>query len=399
MQCTRKIDDDLYWVGSEERKYSLFENIIPINGISYNSYLLLDEKTVLLDTVDYSVSRQFLENLKYRLNGRKLDYLIVNHMEPDHSSAIEEVILRYPDVKIIGNIQTSKMLKQFFNFDVDSSMQIVKDDETISTGKHNLKFIFAPMVHWPEVMFTYDETSKILFSADAFGTFGALNGNLFNDDSDFEKCYLNNARRYYCNIVGKYGMQVQSALKKLNGTEVKKICPLHGPIWRDNISYIIEKYNKWSKYEPEDKSIIIIYSSVYGDTENVANILANKLSEKGIKNIKVFDSSNTDFSILVSESFRCSNIAILSTTYNLEVFPKIAEYIDHIRRMNLQNRTISIIENATWAPGVSKSIKEQLSKMKNMNVLEKNLSIKSSIKDEQENDLNNIVDEIVSTLK
>ena len=255
------------------------------------------------------------------------------------------------------------------------------------------------MVHWPEVMFTYDETSKILFSADAFGTFGALNGNLFNDDSDFEKCYLNNARRYYCNIVGKYGMQVQSALKKLNGTEVKKICPLHGPIWRDNISYIIEKYNKWSKYEPEDKSIIIIYSSVYGDTENVANILANKLSEKGIKNIKVFDSSNTDFSILVSESFRCSNIAILSTTYNLEVFPKIAEYIDHIRRMNLQNRTISIIENATWAPGVSKSIKEQLSKMKNMNVLEKNLSIKSSIKDEQENDLNNIVDEIVSTLK
>ncbi len=399
MQCTRKIDDDLYWIGSEERKYSLFENIIPINGISYNSYLLLDEKTVLLDTVDYSVSRQFLENLKYRLNGRKLDYLIVNHMEPDHSSAIEEVILRYPDVKIIGNIQTSKMLKQFFNFDVDSSMQIVKDDETISTGKHNLKFIFAPMVHWPEVMFTYDETSKILFSADAFGTFGALNGNLFNDDSDFEKCYLNNARRYYCNIVGKYGMQVQSALKKLNGTEVKKICPLHGPIWRDNISYIIEKYNKWSKYEPEDKSIIIIYSSVYGDTENVANILANKLSEKGIKNIKVFDSSNTDFSILVSESFRCSNIAILSTTYNLEVFPKIAEYIDHIRRMNLQNRTISIIENATWAPGVSKSIKEQLSKMKNMNVLEKNLSIKSSIKDEQENDLNNIVDEIVSTLK
>lgn len=399
MQCTRKIDDDLYWIGSEERKYSLFENIIPINGISYNSYLLLDEKTVLLDTVDYSVSRQFLENLKYRLNGRKLDYLIVNHMEPDHSSAIEEVILRYPDVKIIGNIQTSKMLKQFFNFDVDSSMQIVKDDETISTGKHNLKFIFAPMVHWPEVMFTYDETSKILFSADAFGTFGALNGNLFNDDSDFEKCYLNNARRYYCNIVGKYGMQVQSALKKLNGTEVKKICPLHGPIWRDNISYIIEKYNKWSKYEPEDKSIIIIYSSVYGDTENVANILANKLSEKGIKNIKVFDSSNTDFSILVSESFRCSNIAILSTTYNLEVFPKIAEYIDHIRRMNLQNRTISIIENATWAPGVSKSIKEQLSKMKNMNVLEKNLSIKSSIKDEQENELNNIVDEIVSTLK
>ena len=303
MQCTRKIEDDLYWIGSEERKYSLFENILPIHGISYNSYLLLDEKTILLDTVDYSVSKQFLENLEYKLGGKKLDYLIVNHMEPDHSSVIEEVVLRYPEVKIIGNMQTAKMLKQFFNFDVDSKMQIVKDGEKLSTGKHNLKFIFAPMVHWPEVMFTYDETSKILFSADAFGTFGPLNGNLFNDDTDFEKTYLNKARRYYTNIVGKYGMQVQNTLKKLEGTEINKICPLHGPIWRNNLSYILEKYDKWSKYEPEDKSIIIIYSSVYGNTENVANILANKLSEKEIKNIRVYDASNTDVSILVSESF------------------------------------------------------------------------------------------------
>ena len=399
MQCTRKIEDDLYWIGSEERKYSLFENILPIHGISYNSYLLLDEKTILLDTVDYSVSKQFLENLEYKLGGKKLDYIIVDHMEPDHSSVIEEVVLRYPEVKIIGNMQTAKMLKQFFNFDVDSKIQIVKDGETLSTGRHNLKFIFAPMVHWPEVMFNYDETSKILFSADAFGTFGALNGNLFNDDTDFEKMYLNKARRYYANIVGKYGMQVQNTLKKLEGTEIKKICPLHGPIWRNNLSYILEKYDKWSKYEPEDKSIIIIYSSVYGNTENVANILANKLSEKEIKNIRVYDVSNTDVSILVSESFRCSNIAIISTTYNMEVFPKISEYIDHIRRMNLQNRTISVIENATWAPGISKTIKEQISKMKNMKILEETLSIKSSIKYDQEEELSRIADSIASTLK
>ena len=399
MQCTRKIEEDLYWIGSEKRNYSLFENILPIHGVSYNSYLLLDEKTVLLDTVDHSVSKQFLENLEYKLDGKKLDYLIVNHMEPDHSSVIEEVILRYPDVKIIGNMQTAKMLKQFFDFDVDSKMQIVKDGEILSTGKHNLKFVFAPMVHWPEVMFTYDETSKILFSADAFGTFGALNGNLFNDDLDFEKTYLNKARRYYANIVGKYGMQVQNALKKLEGTEINKICPLHGPIWRNNLSYILEKYEKWSKYEPEDNSVVIIYSSVYGNTENVANVLANKLSQKEIKNIKVYDASNADVSILVSESFRCSNIAIISTTYNMEVFPKIAEYIDHIRRMNLQNRTISIIENATWAPGISKSIKDQISQMKNMKILEETLSIKSSIKYEQEEKLNKIVEDIATDLK
>lgn len=399
MQCTRKIEEDLYWIGSEKRNYSLFENILPIHGVSYNSYLLLDEKTVLLDTVDHSVSKQFLENLEYKLDGKKIDYLIVNHMEPDHSSVIEEVILRYPDVKIIGNMQTAKMLKQFFDFDVDSKMQIVKDGEILSTGKHNLKFVFAPMVHWPEVMFTYDETSKILFSADAFGTFGALNGNLFNDDLDFEKTYLNKARRYYANIVGKYGMQVQNALKKLEGTEINKICPLHGPIWRNNLSYILEKYEKWSKYEPEDNSVVIIYSSVYGNTENVANVLANKLSQKEIKNIKVYDASNTDVSILVSESFRCSNIAIISTTYNMEVFPKIAEYIDHIRRMNLQNRTISIIENATWAPGISKSIKDQISQMKNMKILEETLSIKSSIKYEQEEKLNKIVEDIATDLK
>ena len=400
MQCVRKIEEDIYWVGSEDRKQQLFENILPVyNGVSYNSYLLLDEKTVLLDTVDDSVGKQFLENVEYCLNGRNLDYIIVNHMEPDHSAIIEEMILKYPEVKLIGNMQTAKMLKQFFNFDVDSKIEIVKEGDTLNTGNHTLKFIFAQMVHWPEVMFTYDETSKILFSADAFGTFGALNGNLYNDDTDYEKTYLNSMRRYYCNIVGKYGFQVQNVFKKLDGMEIKKICPLHGPVWRSNIEYIMDKYNTWSKYEPEEKAVLVVYSSVYGNTENVANVLTNKLSECGVKNIKAYDVSHVDVSKLVAESFRCSNIVIISTTYNMGVFPKIEEYIEHIKRMNLQNRTVSIIENSTWAPGISKVIKERISEMKDMKILDSGLTIKSSIKDEQEAELDKVAQEIIESLK
>ena len=400
MKCVRRIEEDLYWIGSEDRRIKLFENIIPIqNGVSYNSYIIMDEKTVLLDTVDYSVGKQFLENLEFVLNGKKLDYLIINHMEPDHSSIISEIVLRYPEVKLIGNMQTAKMLKQFFDFDVDSRMQVVKENDTLNTGKHNLKFIFAQMVHWPEVMFTYDESTKNIFTADAFGTFGALNGNLFNDDVDYEKTYLSDARKYYCNIVGKYGMQVQNVFKKLEGIEINKICPLHGPIWRSNLAYILEKYNKWSKYEPEDKNVMIVYSSVYGNTENVSNILANKLSEREIKNIKVYDVSNTEVSDLVAESFRCSNIVIISTTYNMGVFPKIEEYIDHIKRMGLQNRTVSIIENSTWAPGIHKIIKEELLQMKGMNILEEDLAIKSSIKDDQEDGLEKVAESIYKSMK
>ena len=399
MHCVRKVEENLYWVGAEDRRLNLFENIYPIpKGVSYNSYLLLDEKTILLDTVDYSAGKQFLENIEYVLKNRNLDYLVINHMEPDHSSIIEEIVKKYPEVKLIGNMQTAKMLKQFFNFDVDSKIQIVKENDTLNIGKHTLKFIFAPMVHWPEVMFTYDETSKILFSADAFGTFGTLDGNLFNDDTDFEKVYLDEARRYYTNIVGKYGIQVQNVFKKLQDVEIKKICPLHGPIWRNNLSYILNKYDKWSKYLPEDKSIMIVYSSIYGNTENVANIVANKLGEKDIKNIKVYDVSNIEVSELVSESFRCSNIVIVASTYNMGLFPKMEEYIDHIKRENLQNRTISIIENSTWAPGISKIVKEKFSEMKNMNILEENLAIKSSIKEEQLEQLDNIVDSIAKSL-
>ena len=396
MHCTRKIKEDLYFIGSEDRRLNLFENMFPIpNGVSYNSYLLVDEKTVLLDTVDYSVGKQFLENLDYVLNGRNLDYLIINHMEPDHSSIIKTIVKKFPNVTIIGNMQTIKMLKQFFEFNEEPNIQIVKENDTLNTGNHILRFIFAPMVHWPEVMFTYDETSKMLFSADAFGTFGALNGNIFNDDTNFEKEYLDEARRYYTNIVGKYGMQVQNIFKKLENTEIKMICPLHGPIWRNNLPYILDKYDKWSKYLPEEKSIIILYSSVYGNTENLANIVANKLAENGIKNLKVYDVSNTDNSILVSESFRCSHIVLLSTTYNMGIFPKMKEYISDIKRMNLQNRTFAIIENSTWSPGISNKIRDKIQEMQNMTVLDDVFAIKSSLKSDQMECLNSFINNIV----
>ncbi len=401
MQCVRKINEDMYWIGAEDRRLALFENLFPIpRGIAYNSYLIKDEKNVLIDTVDYSVGRQFLDNLKYALNGQKLDYLIVNHMEPDHCSLIEELIYKYPEMKIICNTQTIRMIKQFYNFDVDSKVEIVKEGQIFKTGKHEFQFIMAPMVHWPEVMVTYDMTDKILFSADAFGSFGALNGNLFNDDIDFEKEWLSDARRYYTNIVGKYGPQVQNLLKKASNIEIKMICPLHGIIWRNNLEYIIEKYDKWSKYEPEKNSVLIVYSSIYGNTENVVNTLSNYLGENGIKEIAVYDSSNTDVSQLVSESFKYSNIVIAATTYNLGVFPAIENYLVDIKRLNLQNRTISIIENSTWVPGiVTKEVKNILSEMKNMEVLENTFSIKSSAKDNEYEYIKNIGDEIIKDLK
>lgn len=401
MQCVRKVKEDIYWIGAEDRRLNLFENLFPIpKGIAYNSYLIKDNKNVLIDTVDYSVGRQFLENLKYVLQGENLDYLIVNHMEPDHCSLIEELIYKYPEMKIVCNNQTIRMIKQFYNFDVDRRVEIVKEGQTFTTGKHEFQFVMAPMVHWPEVMVTYDMTDKILFSADAFGSFGALNGNLFNDDIDFEKDWLPDARRYYTNIVGKYGLQVQNLLKKASSLPIDMICPLHGVIWRNNLEYIIEKYDKWSKYEPEENSVLIVYSSVYGNTENVVNTLSNYLGQNGIKNIAVYDSSSTDVSYLVAESFKYSNIVIAATTYNLGLFPAMEQYILDIKRQNLQNRTIAIIENSTWVPGiVTKEVTKVLEEMKNMEILENTLSIKSSAKDDDYIYIKNIGDEIINSIK
>ena len=297
MHNVRKINKDYYWVGASDRRLELFENIMPLTkGVSYNSYLLLDDKTVLFDTADSTVSRQFIENVQYILNGRSLDYLIVNHMEPDHCSVIEDIVLRHPNLKLIGNTKTLQMIKQFFDFDAESRFIAVAEGETFSTGNHTLTFVMAPMVHWPEAMMTYDVEEKMLFSADAFGTFGALNGNIFNDEVNFDKDWISEARRYYTNIVGKYGNPVQAVLKKAATIDIQMICPLHGPIWRNDFGYLLDKYNKWSTYTPEDNAVMVVYGSMYGNTEATANVLMTKLSEEGVKNIVAYSVSNTHVS-------------------------------------------------------------------------------------------------------
>ena len=384
MHNTRKISRDYYWVGASDRRLELFENVMPITkGVSYNSYLLMDEKTVLLDTADSSVSRQFLENVQYVLNGRVLDYLIVNHMEPDHCSIIEDIVLRYPNLKIIGNAKTLQMINQFFDFDVDSRFVAIKEGDTFSTGSHTLQFVMAPMVHWPEAMFTYDIEEKILFSADAFGTFGALNGNIFNDEINFEKDWLDEARRYYTNIVGKYGNPVQAALKKAGTIDIQMICPLHGPIWRNNLGYILDKYVKWSTYEPEDKAVMLVYGSMYGNTETAVNVLATKLAEAGVKNIVTYSVSNTHVSHLIAEAFRCSHIVLAAPTYNSGLFTPMENFLMDLKAHGLQKRTFAFIENGTWAPTAACQMMSIVGEMKDSRIIDETLTLRSSMKESQ----------------
>lgn len=398
MYCVRNVTDDIVWIGSSDRRINLFENIFPVpKGVSYNSYLIKDEKTVLMDSVDHSVSRVFLENLEYALDGRKLDYVVINHMEPDHCAVYSDILLRYPDVKLVGNAKTFQMFNQF-NANVKYDCIVVKEGDTLETGKHTLSFVMAPMVHWPEVMFTFDASTGTLFSADAFGTFGALNGTIFADEVDFDRDWLDDARRYYTNIVGKFGAQVQAVLKKASTLDIKTICPLHGPIWRENLGYFIDKYDKWSKYEAEEKGVMIAYASMYGNTENMANALAFTLANKGVKNIRVYDVSVTHISELISESFKYSNIVIASPTYNGGVYPIMENYINDMKALNLQNRTVAIMDNGTWAATAGKKVAEAVSTMKNMTVIEKVFSVKSSMNSTNENELNEFADEIIKTI-
>ena len=410
MHCVKKVTDDLYWIGGSDRRLALFENVYPIpRGVSYNSYVLLDEKTVLLDTVDASISGLFFENLEYVLNGRTLDYLIVNHMEPDHCAIIGDVVRRYPDVKLVCNAKTVPMLKQFFDFPVEDRTVIVKEMDTLCTGKHTFAFVMAPMVHWPEVMVTYDSTDKamvsydtvdkILFSADGFGTFGAINGNLFADEVNFERDWLDDARRYFINIVGKYGVQVQNLLKKAATLEIKMICPLHGPIWRENLGWFIEKYDTWSSYKPEDQAVMIAYASIYGNTENAADILASKLADKGVKNIAMYDVSVTDPSVIVSEAFRCSHLVFAAPSYNGGIFTKMETVLSELKAHSLQNRTVAIMENGTWAPVAGKQMREIFANMKNIELLEEGVTIRSAVKEAQEASLEALAEKIASSLK
>ena len=391
MQCFRKVTEDLYWVGGNDRQIELFENIFPLaKGVSYNSYLLLDEQTVLFDTADYAIGKQFIENVMSVLNGRNLDYIVVNHMEPDHCSLIGELLLHYPDVKIIGNAKTFPMIEQFFSFDLTGKTLTVKEGDTFCSGKHTFRFIMSPMVHWPEAMMTYDEKDKVLFSADAFGTFNALNGNLFNDELDFNREWLDEARRYYTNIVGKYGPQVQNVLKKASSLDIQMICPLHGPVWRSNLNFIIEKYNLWSRYEPEEKGVMIAYASMYGNTENMAEILAVMLAEAGVKNIHMHNISKTHVSELISDSFKYSHIVLASPTYNNGIYPLMDNYLEDMKALSLQNRTIAVLGNGSWAPQATKLISAKIKEMKNMRLLEASVTIKSSLNEAQLEELNSL---------
>lgn len=400
MYCTRKIAEHIEWVGGNDRRLALFENLFPIpRGVAYNAYLILDEKTALLDTVDSSIARQFFENITHGLQGRPLDYLIVNHMEPDHCANIEELMLRYPDMKIVGNLKTIQLIQQFYGVDLDGRTLIVKENDELPLGRHTLQFVLAPMVHWPEVMMTYEKTEKILFSADAFGSFGALNGAIFNDELNFERDWLADSRRYYSNIVGKYGPQVQAALKKAATLDIRMLCPLHGPIWRTDLSYLLGKYDLWSRYEPEDQAVAIFYGSMYGDTENAVNVLAASLADAGIRDISVYDVSSTHVSQLVSESFRCSHLVFAAPTYNNGLYPAMETALLDMKALNLQNRTVGIIENGSWAPQAGNVIRSILSEMKNMRVLENGVTVKSSVKDEQIPALMSLRDEIVKTMQ
>lgn len=401
MQCTRKVTDGIYWVGVNDRRLNLFENIFPIKkGVSYNAYLIKDEKTALLDTVDADGKRQFFENIQYILGDRKLDYLIVNHMEPDHCANIENLIRLYPEVTIVGNAKTFQMIGQFFEFSLPEDQKLlVKEKDTLVLGTHELNFYMAPMVHWPEVMVTYESSEKILFSADAFGTFGALDGKIFADEMDFDRECLDDARRYYTNIVGKYGAQVQALLKKAAALDIGMLCPLHGPIWRKDLEYFIKKYDLWSRYEPEVSGVVIMYASMYGNTENAANALAMLLGEDGVKHLAVYDVSTTHVSELISEAFKYSHIVLAAPTYNGGVYPLMYNLIHDMKALNLSNRTFALMENGTWAPMCGKNMKSMIEELKNCTVIDPMFSIKSAAKTERMADMEAFKDAVKASLE
>ncbi len=399
MHNVRKVTDDIVWVGASDRRLALFENIFPIpRGVSYNAYVLLDEKTVLLDTVDVGVAGQFFENLEYVLGERKLDYLVVNHMEPDHCAMIGDIIRRYPEIQIVGNAKTFTMIQQFFGTGYAERAVVVKEGDTLAAGKHTLHFVMAPMVHWPEVMVTYDETDRVLFSADAFGTFGALNGNIFADEVNFDRDWLADARRYYANIVGKYGASVQALLKKAAALDIAVICPLHGPVWRENLGYFLDKYQKWSAYEAEEKAVVILYASMYGNTAAAADALAGCLADRGIKQIAVYDVSKAHVSELISEIFRASHLVFATPTYNGGIYPLMENLLTDMKALAVQKRTVALLENGTWAAVTARLMREKLGEMKDMVILDTQVSIKSAMQAEQRDELEAMADAIVESM-
>ena len=374
------ISKDITYIGASDKNIKLFEGQYVLkNGMSYNSYIIKDEKNVILDTIDEKVTDIWLENLEKALGGEKPDYLVVSHMEPDHAYNIGILAEKYPEMKIVGNQITFNMISNFFKTDIQKRKFVVMEGDILDIGKHKLQFFMAPMVHWPEVMVTYEQTEKILFSADAFGKFGAL---------DVEDNWIDEARRYYIGIVGKYGMQVQALLKKAAGLDIKMICPLHGPILKENLEYYINKYDIWSKYEPEEKGTFIACSSIYGNTLKAANKMAEILKEENKKNgkedekIVVCDLTREDWAEAVANAFRFSKLIVASSSYNADLFPPMKQFLDRLKERNYQNRKVGIIENGSWAPTAGRCMKKTLEEMKNIEIVEPIITIKSRMNEE-----------------
>ena len=379
MSFLRKVADGIFYIGASDKRIQLFENLFPVpEGVSYNSYLISDEKTAVLDGADESVLDEYLKQLALALDGRKLDYIVVNHMEPDHSGAVAELIYRYPDAKLVGNAKTKSILASYLGEKAAESMLVVADGDTLSLGKRTLKFLFTPMVHWPESMMCYELSEGILFSQDAFGSFGSVDGNIFDDEAGFGEAYVTEMRRYYSNIVGKYGAQVSAALKKAAGLKIGMICPLHGLILRSRIAEVLELYCKWSSYAPEKKGVLIAYASMYGNVKRAAFTLAAMLAEKGVSEIQVADVSKTDVSYLVSSAFRFSHIAAASVTYNAALYPKMEHFLCDLKALNVQNRAFAFIEGGSWAPASGKAMRECVCALKNSRIIGDTVSVKGA---------------------
>ncbi len=399
MHCTRKITDSLYFVGGSDRRLARFENAFPVpRGMSYNAYMLLDEKTALLDTVDAAISGLFFENLAQVLSDRPLDYVVVHHMEPDHCATLRELCLRHPETTVVCNAKSAKMIAQFFGPGLEGPLRLVSEGDSLSLGRHSLTFYMAPMVHWPEVMVSYEATEQILFSADAFGSFGALNGNLFADEVDFPRDWLPEARRYYSNIVGKYGPQVTALLKKLEGLPMALLCPLHGPVWRRDIPWYVRKYRQWSAYQPEETAVLLLYASIYGHTENAAEILAAQLAQQGVRQIAMYDVASTDPSHLVAEAFRCSHLVLCCVTHNNGIFHIMDHLLTEFAEHALQNRTVALVQNGSWAPAADKLMRQRLAAMKDMRILEPSVTLLSSLQPQQEKELSAMAKEIATSM-
>lgn len=399
MNCVRRITDDLLYVGGNDRRLAKFENLFPLpKGVSYNAYLLLDEHTVLLDTVDHAVADVFFENLQAGLNGRALDYVVVQHMEPDHAATLGLLLERYPTVTVVCSAIARRMIDQFFGASLTFKARIVCDGETLDLGSRALTFFAAPMVHWPEVIMTYDPKGRTFFSADAFGTFGALGGNLYADEMDFQCEWLPEARRYYANIVGKYGSQVQALLKKLEPLPISRICSLHGPIWRKHIAWYVELYQKWSACEPEEQGVLIVYGTVYGHTQNAAEALAGRLADRGAR-VALYDAAVTEVGVLMAETWRYSHIVLACATYNAGIFPAMEAYLLDMKAHALHHRTVAVLENGSWAPAAGTLIRKHLAEMKHITVLEPQVNIRSALRPEQGAELDALAEAIHPTAK